>query len=269
MNLRDIHTSILAAALMGWAPPARRSLAFAEGDAAPAGGGTQAGTEPATPPPNGAPPAGNAPQDSSTIRAMRAELDKRAKELSTFQSQLAELAKRNEELVHQQELAGKSAEERSKLEADRARKTFEAQLQATVAERDLLKQREAAARAELDTYVMTTRTQAAVSKSKVLPSASEHAVKLFMLEANLRMEAPLEEGKPKRIVATIDGLDVVDDVEAAFGKWLAKAPHLQAHPGGGSGQPAPNAGGGAALNLGAMSAEDLLAAGLAAKKHTK
>jgi hypothetical protein len=59
----------------------------------------------------------------------------------------------------------------------------------------------------------------------------------------------------------------VDDVEGAFSKWLAKAPHLQSHPGGGSGQPSPNAGGGVALNLGAMSAEDLLAVGLAAKRQ--
>lgn len=261
--------NLIALAIAGWSAPTLRHIASAPDPLPPPGGGNPpAPPAPPDPGPAPTPPAPPAPPpiDNATIRAMRAELDKRGNENATFKAQLEKLAKENEDLKHQQELAGKTVEERARIETERLQRQHAQLLKERSDELEKTRAAEAEARRELDTYVVTTRVQSAVAKAKVLQGAQEHAALLFQLEAKVRTEAAIESGKPKRIVATIDGNDYVDDMDKAFAAWLAKQPHLQAHPGGGAGTPYPTGGGSMPLNTDSMSASDLIAAGLAAKK---
>lgn len=268
--------NLIAIALSGWTAPTSRSIASAPdpepgsgggggGDGGQNGGG--GGGPPAPTPPAPTPPAPT-PPDNSSIRAMRAELDRRAKENTDFKARLETLAKENDDLKHQQEMAGKSAEERARIETERLNRQHSSVLKERETERDAARAERDAARLELDTYRMTTRAQSAMSKTKgVLQSAQDHAVRLFMAETNLRMEDAIEQGKPKRMIATVDGNDYVDNVDEAFAKWVTKYPHLLAHPGGGGGTGAPNGGGAPLPNMDNMQAENLIELGLSRMKN--
>jgi hypothetical protein len=163
----------------------------------------------------------------------------------------AELVKLREET----ELAGKSAEERERIAAEKARKTMERSVEEATTKQTAAEKRAEAAEQRYRDSVIERGLSGGLDAGKVLQSAKDDAVDIF------RRKSKVEIGDDGKITEVMyGGLPYKTAAEAAVA-FMKDHPHFAPATGGGGGSRPPNAGGGrSGVPLHEQSEDDLLRA---------
>lgn len=229
-------------------------VCFAEGDPPPAGG---------NPP---APPPGDAPPKTFTQDEVNAFLAREKKRFGDYDALKAGAAKATEleqqlaKLNEERELAGKSADEKARIEGERAKKRMDEERTALSKEVADAKALAAAKDARLKTTITRTELSAGLVGAKVYPDSLADAVTLMAAASKVELVED-EDGNSSIASIVLGGITYKTAREAAEG-FLKSKPYFASAPTGGAGTPRPNGGAPLPKDLASLPVDVL--AGLAA-----
>lgn len=234
MNPDQIRRLMLASALAGGFLPFERTLFAPENDPANGGGGGGGSGGGEKPPP--AKTYSDAELNALLAKERRSHEEKTNAAIAAAKAEAdAKLA----ELQQQVELAGKTADEKAKIQAENAAKKIEREREELAKQRDAEKARADGLDGKLRSTVQQHQLSSALAVAKVFPTALDYAVQGLLREAT---ELDVDPASYEIKALTVDGVRYTDLPKAAEA-FLEKRPFFKSAPPGGAGSSSPNGGG--------------------------
>jgi hypothetical protein len=225
------------------------ALLFAPEGETGGGGGTP-------PAPTGEPPPKTFTQDE--VNAFLAKEKKRFGDYDALKAGAAkatELEQQLAKLHEERELAGKSADEKARIEGERAKKRMDDERAVISKERDDAKALAVSRDIRLKTTITRTELSAGLVGAKVYPDSLGDAVTLMAAASKVEIVED-EDGNASIASIVLGGITYKTAREAAEA-FLKTKPYFASAGGGGAGTPRPNGGGAMPKDLSSLPADQL------------